>query len=112
MGDMSGATLPDWAVDFAFGIVFRYYPIAPMRGLGLRDGLVASVKADSASLTAWQVGMHGWMGVVLFRLFSPERLLKSGPEFWFMMQVAMAVGFLTSCPVNRWLIRKGLKEAM
>ena len=29
-----------------------------------------------------------------------------------MMQIAMVLGFLTSCPMNRLLIRKGLKEAM
>jgi uncharacterized protein DUF4396 len=33
-------------------------------------------------------------------------------EFWFMMQIAMMVGFMTSYPVNWWLIRSGLKERM
>jgi Domain of unknown function (DUF4396) len=54
-----------WIVDFifafAFGIVFQYFTIAPMRGLGLRDGIVVAVKTDTLSLTAWQVGMYGFM---------------------------------------------------
>jgi hypothetical protein len=29
-----------------------------------------------------------------------------------MMQIAMVVGFLTTYPVNWWLIRKGIKEKM
>lgn len=33
-----------------------------MRGLGLRDGLLAAVKADTLSLVAYQVGMFSWMG--------------------------------------------------
>ena len=33
-------------------------------------------------------------------------------EFWFMMQIAMMFGFMTSYPVNWWLIRQGVKEAM
>ncbi len=33
-------------------------------------------------------------------------------EFWFMMQIAMMFGFLTSYAVNWWLIQKGLKERM
>ncbi|MGE3275129.1 MAG: DUF4396 domain-containing protein [Vicinamibacterales bacterium] len=105
-----------WAVDFVLafllGVVFQYFTIAPMRDLGVREGLKAAVKADTASLVAWQVGMYGWMAVALFVLFSPETLPKSGPEFWFMMQVAMFAGFMTSYPVNWWLIRSGLKEAM
>ena len=34
------------------------------------------------------------------------------PEFWSTMQVAMIFGFLTSYPVNWWLLRSGLKEKM
>lgn len=105
-----------WLVDFAFafvlGIVFQYFTIAPMRGLGLRDGLIAALKADSASLTAWQIGMYGMMALALFVFFSPETLPKSSPVFWFMMQLAMLAGFVTSYPVNWWLLRAGIKEPM
>ena len=34
------------------------------------------------------------------------------PEFWFAMQWAMIGGFITSYPVNAWLIRAGIKAAM
>lgn len=50
-----------WVVDYifayAFGIVFQYFTIAPMRGLSLGQGLLAAIKADTLSLTAWQIGM-------------------------------------------------------
>lgn len=104
-----------WALDFVaafgFGIAFQYFTIAPMRGLGLRAGLVAALKADAASLCAWQLGMYGWIALVVFVLFGRE-LEKTSPEFWFMMQLAMLAGFATSCPVNAWLLRRGLKEPM
>jgi hypothetical protein len=32
--------------------------------------------------------------------------------FWFMMQIAMIAGFLTSLPANAWLILKGWKDKM
>ena len=32
--------------------------------------------------------------------------------YWLLMQVAMIVGFLTTYPVNWWLIRRGIKEKM
>jgi hypothetical protein len=104
-----------WALDFALafvlGVAFQYLTIAPMRHLGPRDGLVAALKADALSLTAWQLGMYGWMAIVIFGIFGHE-LPKTSPVFWFMMQIAMLAGFATAYPVNWWLLRAGLKEKM
>lgn len=106
-----GAWVVDYLLAFGFGIAFQYFTIAPMRGLSLRDGIVAALKADSLSLTSWQLGMYGWMAVVTFGIFGHE-LRQDDPVFWFMMQIAMLFGFATSYPVNWWLIRHGLKEKM
>lgn len=105
----------DWALDYAFaftfGIVFQYFTIAPMQGLSLRDGLIAAFKADSLSLTSWQVGMYGWMAISVFVIFG-QGLQKTDPVFWFMMQIAMLVGFATAYPTNWCLLRAGIKEKM
>ncbi|MGB8340747.1 MAG: DUF4396 domain-containing protein [Chthoniobacterales bacterium] len=106
-----GAWVVDYFLALLFGIFFQYFTIAPMRGLSLRAGLRAAFKADVLSLTAWQVGMYGWMAIATFWIFGHE-LEKTNPVFWFMMQIAMLAGFLTSYPVNWWLIRAGIKEAM
>jgi len=104
-----------WALDylaaFALGIAFQYFTIKPMRQLSVGAGLKAALKADTASLTAWQVGMYGWMAIAIFVLFGHE-LPKTSPVFWFMMQIGMVAGFVTSYPVNWLLIRKGIKERM
>jgi hypothetical protein len=104
-----------WAVDYVlallFGIFFQYFTIAPMRDLSVGQGLVAAAKADFLSLTAWQVGMYGWMALATFVFFGHE-LEKTSPVFWFMMQLAMLAGFLTAYPVNWWLLRNGVKEKM
>ena len=55
--------------------------------------------------------MYGWMAIVVFVLFGHE-IPKTDPLFWFMMQIAMLAGFLTSYPVNWLLLRRGLKEVM
>jgi hypothetical protein len=105
----------DYLLAFGFGIVFQYFTIAPMRNLGVGDGLKTALKADALSLTAWQVGMYGFMALAsfyLFRRLMGVRLEVASPEFWFMMQIAMICGFATSYPVNWWLMRRGLKEAM
>ncbi|HEY2817011.1 MAG TPA: DUF4396 domain-containing protein [Casimicrobiaceae bacterium] len=101
----------DFALAFLFGIAFQYFTIAPMRGLNVRDGIVAALKADTASLTAWQFGMYGWMAIAIFAIFGHE-LDKTEPVFWFMMQIAMIVGFVVSWPVNALLIKNGWKERM
>ncbi|ANJ68475.1 hypothetical protein A9404_12070 [Halothiobacillus diazotrophicus] len=104
-----------WVVDFilAFliGIAFQYFTIVPMKHLTPMQGLIAAVKADTLSLTAWQVGMYGWMAVATFLIFG-QALRADSPIFWFMMQIAMLFGFATSYPVNWWLVRAGIKETM
>ena len=107
--------VPDYLVAFLIGIAFQYFAIAPMRKLGLGEGLKAAVKADAASITSWQIGMYGGMAIGQFAWFRPAygALAPVGsPEFWFLMQLAMLAGFCTAYPVNWWLVRAGLKERM
>lgn len=106
-----GAWVLDYIVAFLIGIIFQYYAIAPMRHLGVAEGLKAAVKADTLSLTSWQIGMYGWMAIATFLIFGHE-LKANDPVFWFMMQLAMVLGFLTAYPVNWWLIKSGVKEKM
>lgn len=108
-----------WVLDFIFafviGIAFQYFTIVPMRHLEMAAGIRAALKADALSLTAWQIGMYGFMGFANLYVF-PHVLgigvEVSSVEFWFMMQIAMLCGFLTSYPVNWWLLRSGIKEMM
>ncbi len=102
----------DYVLALALGIVFQYFAIAPMRGLGLREGLVAAAKADVLSLTAFEVGLFGWMAIMRFVLFPDHPLEPNQAAYWFLMQVGMALGFVTAWPMNVFLIRRGIKEAM
>src|ERR1700728_49665 len=54
----------DYILALIFGILFQYFAIVPMRGLGVKDGLVAAAKADFISLTAFEIGLFGWMAVM------------------------------------------------
>lgn len=109
------AWIADYVFAFGFGIAFQYYSIKPMRSLSPRQGLIAALKADTLSLTAWQLGMYGFMAIAHFWIFGTLlgiALSPTSPVFWFMMQIAMLCGFVTAYPVNWWLIRVGIKEAM
>jgi hypothetical protein len=83
-----------------------------MRGLGPRDGLVAALKADALSLTAFEVGLFGWMAVIQLVFYPGRHLHPDHAGYWSLMQAGMILGFLTAYPVNWWLIRRGLKERM
>ncbi|MEC4817703.1 MAG: DUF4396 domain-containing protein [Scytonema sp. PMC 1069.18] len=107
-----GTWLFDYILAFIFGVAFQFFTIKPMRGLSVGNGLKAALKADTLSLTAWQIGMYGWMAIALFVIFSPETLRPTNPIFWFMMQIAMFFGFFTSYPVNWWLLKQKIKEVM
>jgi len=108
-----------WTMDFVFalliGIVMQYFAIAPMRDLSVAKGLAAATKADVLSLSSWQLGMYGFMGLCHFVLF-PKVLgaaVDAGsPVFWVAMQVAMLAGFMTAFLPNWVLIRTGVKERM
>lgn len=103
--------LADFALAFALGILFQYFTIAPMRHLGVKAGLIAALKADTLSLTAFEVGLFGWMALMQFVFFHPH-IHPNSPVYWFMMQIGMVVGFITSYPMNWWLVQRGIKERM
>jgi hypothetical protein len=103
----------DYILALVLGIMFQYFAIAPMLGLGVSGGLRAAVKADVISLTAFEVGLFGWMAVMTFVLFpAPHQLMPNAAAFWFLMQIGMIIGFATSWPANVWLVRNRIKVPM
>jgi hypothetical protein len=113
--EMYAAWIWDFALAFVIGIALQYFAIAPMRKGPRGAALRAALKADTVSIISWQVGMYGVMAliqlVILARAFGGPASVFSF-EFWFAMQFAMIAGFACAYPVNAWLIRHGVKEAM
>lgn len=104
-----------WTLDFVlallFGIFFQYAAMRQMQpSVPWKQLVVKAAKADVLSLTAWQVGMYGWMAICYFVLFAQGALPKDSAVFWLMMQVAMLAGFCTAFPMNYLLIRLGVKK--
>ncbi|WP_239642636.1 DUF4396 domain-containing protein, partial [Edwardsiella ictaluri] len=106
--------LGSWTLDFVLalclGIFFQYWPARQM-GQARWAALKSAVKADVLSLICWQLGMYVWMTIALFLLFTPE-MPRASALYWFMMQIAMIVGFCSAYPMNKWLVSKGIKHAM
>lgn len=100
----------DFVLAYVFGIFFQYFAIAPMRSARGWPAVWDAVKADTVSLIAFEVGMFAFMALI-HEVFRPA-LKPSDAVFWFMVQIAMVVGFATTYPANWWLIRRGVKEGM
>jgi hypothetical protein len=105
----------EYAVEFTlaylFGIAFQFFPIRAMRQVSVGEAIKDAVKADTLSLVAFEVGMFAWMALVAYVLLPPPPKANS-IVFWFMMQIGMIFGFLTTYPANSLLIRWGIKRGM
>ena len=110
--ELYASYLWDFIAAWSLGVVFQYFTIKPMRNLSVGQGILAAIKADTLSISAFQIGMYGWMALVFFKWFPSPHLHANEPSYWLMMQIAMICGFITSLPVNWFLVKIGWKEAM
>src|SRR6266516_3802202 len=86
------------------------FVIAPLRGqVGRLAPLGDAIKSDTLSVLSFEVGLFGWMALAQYVIWKAPIDRSS---HWFLMQIGMMLGFLTSWPVNRWLLTKGVKEPM
>ena len=69
-----GAWIYDYVLAFAFGILFQYFTIKPMKKVSRGESVKEAVKADSLSLTAWQIGMYGCDDEIHPRRRRPDEL--------------------------------------
>lgn len=109
---LAGQWTLDYLLALIIGIYFQYAAIRPMENLSRLQCIKKAFKIDFFSLTAWQAGMYGWMAMVIFIIHADSPLIHNSREFWFMMQMAMFFGFTTAYPVNRILIKMGIKRGM
>ena len=91
---------------FMFGYGLTMVPLLGS-GLSLRSALTAAFAADTVSITVMEVvdnaivvAMPGAMDAGLTSLL-----------FWASLAFALAVAFVVTLPVNRWLIARGLGHA-
>jgi Domain of unknown function (DUF4396) len=86
--------------------------IAPLRGqVGKLAPLGDAIKSEPLSELRFEGGLFGWMALCHYVISQPPLAIESSGH-WLMMQVGMMLGFLTSWPLNGWLLRNGAKEPM
>lgn len=102
----------DLLLAWLLGIAFQYFTIKPMKNLSPVQGLIAAAKADTLSILTFEIALFAWMALTYFVFFPHPHLKPNQPGYWFMMQIGMVLGYFTSYPMNRWLVKLGWKEAM
>lgn len=96
---------------YIFGLAFQIMPAMEMGERNIAKAFINAVKADTISLVAFEIGMFAWLSIAFLWLL-PEEPPVASAVYWFMMQIAMIVGFITAYPANWWLINRGIKHGM
>ncbi len=95
------------ALAFVFGYAFTITPV--MRsGLALRAAIPVALAADTVSIAVMEIVDNA---VMLLVPGAMEAGLASW-LFWVSLAFALAVAFVVTVPVNRWLISRGKGHAV
>ena len=95
------------ALAFVFGYALTITPVL-RAGIPWRRALGVTLAADTVSITVMELVDNGVMLVVPGAM---DATLTSG-LFWGALVVALAVAFVLTVPVNRWLIARGRGHAV
>ena len=92
---------------FVFGYAFTVGPVL-RAGLDMRSAVRVALAADTVSITVMEIVDNGVMITVPGAM---EAGLGNG-LFWGALAFALAVAFVVTVPVNRWLIGRGRGHAV
>lgn len=104
--------IADYVVALLPGIVFQYFPIAPMRAPGMHCGPFEVANADILSLIAFEVGLFGWTALTTFVFFPNPGIEPGSPVHRFLMRLGMVLEFATAWPANARPLRRAIQGTM
>jgi hypothetical protein len=117
-GLFSALGAPDWLemlAEYAFGFLFGWLVF---QALFMRDMAGGSYpKSLRMTFLPEFVSMNGVMAGMLALSMPWRRALGdtatvAHPAFWFVMSLALTLGFVVAYPLNWWLVSAGLKHGM
>jgi Domain of unknown function (DUF4396) len=107
--------ITDIALEYALGFVFGWsvFQSLFMRGMAGGSYLGALSSTFFPELLSMNCLMAGMVpAMTLARASTPVSRDPTGPSFWFIMSMALLVGFITAYPMNWWLVSRHLKPGM
>lgn len=101
----------EYALGFGFGwSIFQALFMRGMAGGSYRRSLTSTFFPELLSMNCLMAGMVPMMTWAM--KIVPSGRDPSNPAFWFIMSMALLVGFITAYPMNWWLVSHHLKHGM
>ncbi len=101
----------EYVLGFGFGwSIFQALFMRGMAGGSYLRSLSKTFFPELLSMNCLMAGMVPVMILAMKRV--PMSHHPSGPAFWFIMSMALLVGFITAYPMNWWLVSHHLKHGM
>jgi len=101
----------EYALGFGFGwSIFQALFMRDMAGGSYRRALSSAFFPELLSMNFLMAGMVPVMTLAMAS--TPGSRDPSGPAFWFVMSMALLVGFITAYPMNWWLVSRHMKHGM
>ncbi len=101
----------EYALGFGFGwTIFQAFAMRDMAGGSYLQSLKKTFLPEVVSMNALMGGMVLTMAILMHRIQGAHDPLM--PGFWFVMSMALIVGFAFAYPVNWWLVANNLKHGM
>src|ERR1700722_872339 len=101
----------EYMLGFAFGwMIFQALFMRDMAGGSFSRALVSTFVPELVSMNFLMAGMLPAM--MALRRCVPSADNPLTPAFWFVMSMALLVGFVVAYPINWWLVANHLKHGM
>lgn len=101
----------EYALGFGFGwSIFQALFMRGMAGGSYRRSLTSTFFPELLAMNCLMAGMVPMMTWAM--KIVPSGRDPSNPAFWFIMSMALLVGFITAYPMNWWLVSHHLKHGM
>jgi hypothetical protein len=101
----------EYILGFAFGwTIFQALFMRDMAGGSYSRALVSTFVPELVSMNFLMAGMLPTM--MALRRYVPSADNPVTPNFWFVMSMALLVGFVVAYPINWWLVANHLKHGM
>ena len=101
----------EYVLGFGFGwSIFQALFMRDMAGGSYLKSLTGTFIPELLSMNCLMAGMVPVMTVVMHHFPDSHNVLS--PAFWFVMSMALLVGFITAYPINWWLVSNHLKHGM
>ncbi|MHB8613616.1 MAG: DUF4396 domain-containing protein [Candidatus Dormibacteraceae bacterium] len=101
----------EYVAGFLFGwTVFQALFMKGLMGGSYRQALGSTFLPEFVSMNGVMAGMAAVMVTWMAR--DPIAMEPTSAHFWFVMSIALSVGFVVAYPINWWLVDRGLKHGM